>query len=97
MFSLTCRCDEKPFDKRSPWSPIRDKRLRNGEKMPKDVRRSWILIKKTLQSLRLESLYESQDFDLRGVRRRQEYKVMNQKSPDESGSSQNWKADMGFS
>ncbi|KAI5406846.1 hypothetical protein KIW84_053204 [Lathyrus oleraceus] len=37
-----------------------------------------------------------QEFDLRGVWRSREYKVMNQKSPDESGSSQKWKADTGF-
>jgi hypothetical protein len=41
-------------------------------------------------------LYKSKEFDLRGVQRSREYKVMNQKSPDESGSSQKWKADTGF-
>ena len=83
------------FDKTIPMESDqgRANEWRNDEKRRRDARRSLELINKTLQSLRLESLHESQEFVLRRVRSDWEYKVMNQKSPDESGSSQKWKAD----
>ncbi|KAI5398821.1 hypothetical protein KIW84_064270 [Lathyrus oleraceus] len=79
-------------DRRGKWTPNYE-----GPFVVKKVFSGGALLLTTMDGKDFPSPVNADaEFALRRVRSGREYKVMNQKSPGKSGSSQNWKADMGI-